>query len=1222
MKELLTLRNSFRLLLFNLAALVWITQIVPASAQPQTGKRYSLTCRQESLPSVLKRIERMSGYKMLFTNEDLCSYKITVEAKDKTIDQLMGLVIGNHPLSYKVDGEFITVSSKPDKKPTISKYTVEGKVLDSEKQPLIGATIRVSGSNDGTITDVDGGFQLEVPDDGRSSLEVSFVGMQTQKVPVKNRTHLVVVMEEDSYQLSDLIVTGYQTLSKERATGSFEIVDKKVLDSRINTSPLSAIEGQITGVSTYKDNIVIRGTSTFSDNVGTTPLLVIDGIPTERSLSSLNVNDIESIVVLKDAAASSIYGVRAANGVISVVTTKSSEGKTDVRFTADWRWIEKPSLEQYHYASTSDIIDFEQAYIQFTANRLRYSEADYLRTYLRGVGEAGTSSSRIAYYSPFRYARTQYTNGEMSESEYNTLVNQWKQTDYRQEYMDRVWRTPLRQSYNFSVNTGSGRQSTYVSLNYIGSALRNKYENSRNLKGYIKTNQKFNNWLSADFGIDIQYSRSTEVDDQYNSFTTLEPYTQIIGEDGQRLYRDYVDIDRGSFTGSLAINPKVLQQIEGLPQFMSYRFNILDELEDNQTITDYYNVRSYLKLNIKLMKGLKFTSSFSYELNKSHYETFNSKDSYYIRFLRNRFATNAPVNSVIPEGGRLATKDTSGNNWVSRNQLDYNATFNEHHAISLLGGIELRQKRVNLPGYSLYYGYDPVSLNYTLLNNKDIRDIGLKQSYIYNNNTGEPGAVIDGSYIKLADSYMEPTLSATENRYLGIYAVGGYTYGDRYGISGSFRIDQANLFGTDPKYRYRPLWSVGLKWNMAKENFMKRINWINVLDLRFSYGLTGNVDQTTTPYLVAKMDSHNSYTAETIPYTYISTAPNPLLRWERTATYNVGADFILLGGKLNGKFDYYYKRSDDLLTTIEVPFTSGYASQRVNYGAMTNQGIELSLSSSWLHTKDWSLQSSVLFSYNRNKVTKAYYKAKQAANLVSGSYYEEGRPVNSVYAYRYGGLTNDGTDEQNGIPIILRADGTTLHHFSETGALTIDGSTTLMPEDAIYMGSGTPIYEGSFTQSVKFRNWDLSAMVTYSGGHYVYIPTFNFYNQKPNELPDWYAKSWSPQNPDSQIPKHYIFYPSVSSYGVLSLQDKYQKSEANVKRGDIIRLRNVTLSYTLPISYTRKIKMQQIRISAQASNPFYWCAAGKGIDSETLGNLGYWTLPTLPSYLLKIDVQF
>lgn len=1200
---------------------VLLIALFSISAVAKDSRTITLDMKNVSLQQVLETIEQQTPYKFSYKTSAIDRKQtVSVTCRNASVSHVLDIALEKTGLTYEILSPRSIVIFERSKNGNAR--TVRGIILDEEDEPLPGVSVRVKGfATMGTVSDIDGRFSLTVYSP-EPELLISYVGMKQREVKATPGRLMTIHLENGENQLNQVVVTGYQTISKERATGAFDILDKRDLEKRIHTDALSALEGEVPGVSVYNNKVVVRGVSTFSSAVGNDPLLVVDGLPTELKLSDININDIESITVLKDAAASSIYGVRAANGVISIVTTKHVKDKTVIRVTGDWIWTQNPSLDDYHYATSSDVLDFELAHIQKYAASSNQTEAYYLKDHLKGIGEAANNSSTLPYYTPFRYARTQYTNGEMSEAEYNALVSKWRNTNYRQEYMDKVWRTALRQSYNVSVNTGTDRQSTYVSLNYIGDSQRVKTNDNKYFKGYVKTMQKLTNWMAFELGVDAQYSHSTSGDAQYTTFNTLEPYTQITDENGNRVYRDYVDISNQTFTGGLHTNPKIQSQIAGLPQFMSYRFNILDELEDNLTKRKNFHLRSFVRLNFDIIKGLKFSSSFSYEFGKDSQETFNSKDSYYIRFLRNRFATNAAVNSVIPAGGRMSMTDYKRDNWTFRNQLDYQATFLNDHAVSLSAGLELRENNTNLPNTSTYYGYDPVSLAYTALNVKDMMNMGLRQSYIYNNNTGN-GAVLDGSYIRLSDYELTPSLSAVTNRYFSTYFVGGYTFKQRYGLSGSFRIDQANLFGTDPKYRYRPLWSVGFKWNMAKEKFLRNVPWIVMLDLRGSYGLTGNVDQTTSPYLMARMATQNKYTPETIPYTTIMTAPNPLLRWERTKSYNIGLDYTLFGGKLFGKLDYYHKASDDLLATIEVPFTSGYSSQRVNYGGMNNDGFEISVSSPWFTNKDWRFYSSFSFYYNKNKVTRSYYNPTQASQLISGAYYQQGRPFNSVYAYRYDGLTSGGTDAQNGIPQILRADGSSVVHFNDNGGINIDESATLKPEDLVYMGSGTPVWGGSFTQNISFRNWELSVFVTYYGGHKVYVPSFDFYSTNYNSLTDFYAQSWTPENSTSTIPKHFLRYDVSADAGkVIGLQEMYQKSTVNVKSGDMIRLKNISLGYTLPARLTRKIGMEYVKVIAQVNNPCFWSAAGHGIDPETLGTGGDWTLPEPTSYLLKLNVQF
>lgn len=1184
-------------------------------------KRVTIKLQDKTLDEILMAINKESNIGYTYQGGAVDKTKrFSLNVTNVTVEEALNQLLEKSDYTYRIENEVILIYKKEKKAPEVVK--VKGKVIGDNKKPITGATIILLNQTKGAISNDSGEFELTA--NAGDSLEVSYVGYKTKFLSVTpHSVNLVIALQEDVLEVEDVVVTGMFERRTETFTGAYEVLGKKDFDRRISTNITEALEGQAAGVSTYGDKIVVRGVSTFSSNIGSSPLIVVDGMPTEMKLNDLNMNDVETITVLKDAASASIYGVRAANGVIVITTKKVAKGRTDVVFTSDFKFTQNPSLSDYHLASSGDIIDYEQALINKAVTSTNaLSEKDLLLDHLKGIGEATSSSNTLPYYSPYRYARTQYLDGQMSERDFNAAVKDWKATDYRREYTDLVWQMPVRQSYNLSVNSGSERQSTYASINFINNGQQIRFNKDRDMKGYFKSTQNITKWFSFDIGADIQYSNNVSVDSNYSNFNTLEPYTRIMDENGNKVYRDYVDISRQTYTGGLHINPKIIDQIDGLPQFMSYKFNIMDELDDNKKTSHNYTLRSFAKFNLKIYKDLKFSTSFSYEFAKGNNETFMSEDSYYIRFLRNRFANYNSVNSVIPEGGRMAMVDTKSDNWVSRSQFDYNK-IKGNHEISISAGAEFKQIQGHMPNTSVYYGYNPTSLSYTLINAKDMNSNVLKQSYIYNNNTGI-GALLDGSYNTLADNELKPSLSSYRNRYVGLYAVGNYTYKNRYGVSGSIRMDQANLFGTDPKYRYRPLWSVGAKWNVNREDFMQNVEWVNVLSLRASYGLTGNVDQTTTPYLVASMYNQSIYTGESIPYTNITTAPNPLLRWERTRSFDIGIDFALLAGTLSGTIDYYHKKSDDLLAPIEVPFSSGFVNQKVNYGAMINKGVEVSLSSTWLRRGNWALTSSLMMSYNHNEVTQAFYNPTNASQLISSTYYQLGKPLSAIYAYQYGGLTSDGTEAQNGVPIIRKADGSTIHTYNADGNLGLASSSTMKPEDLIYMGSGTPPWNGAFTQNIRFRNWELNAMFTYYGGHKVYVPSYDFYQTSArNDMPDWVSKAWSPQNTSSKIPKSFVDYDvNVDASNVIGLREMYQKSTENVANGDFIRLRTLSLAYTLPRKIAELLKMKNLKITGQVNNPCFWSAAGDGIDPETLTRSGEWTLPTPTTYFLKLDITF
>ncbi|MGA6118194.1 SusC/RagA family TonB-linked outer membrane protein [Sphingobacterium anhuiense] len=1199
------------------------------------SQKVSLNQKNSSLKAIFDALKKQTKYQFFYEPEVLNKTNpISLHIKDRDFREVLDECFSGQPISYSIIGNTVVVKLKAGTgqvNTAIQELDVSGKTVNSKGEALSGITIFEKGTKNATASDEHGNFTLKKVKAG-ATLLFSSVGTLSKEVSVSNRKNLGMVVLEPKVILGEEVTitvnTGYQTLSRERSTGAYDIIDKSKIEKRVFTNATEILEGQAAGVSAYKGIPVVRGISTFSSNIGNDPLLVIDGLPTERRLNDINVNDIETITVLKDAAASSIYGVRAANGVV-VVTTKggklTDQNKTAVQFTSDLRWVENPALVDYHYGSTKEIIDYQLATFKRDALKANQSELNYLANNLRGIGQAGTTSNSINYYSPLQMARLQYLNGEISQTEYDNTLSDWSKNDYRQEYMDLAWQTPLRQSYNLSINSSGKNQSTFASLNYVNDGQQNRFEKNQYIKGYIKSTQVLNNWFSFDIGSDIQYNGRQNISSVYGNLNLLEPYTAILDENGNKIYRDYVDIT--GMQGGLHVNPKVLAPIDGLPQFESYRFNILDELNDNKTNQNNFTVRSFARLNFNLGKGFRFSTNGEYEFGKAKMEEFRSRDSYFYRFLRNKFATKDAVNAVIPIGGRMEIEETSRNSWVWRNQLDYNRSFGNDHQVTATGGLELREININIPTNALYYGYDPVALTYTQLNNYDIYNVGYRNSYIYNNATGLPGAVLDGNNIKIADSDMYPSLTAVKNRYVGLYAVAGYTYKGKYSATGSVRVDQTNLFGTDPKYRYRPLWSAGVKWNMAKEDFMRSLNWVDLLDLRASYGLTGNVDQTTTPFLVASLSNQSTYTVQSIPYASISSAPNPMLRWEKTTSYNVGIDYSLLQGKLSGKLDLYYKNSEDLLGSKEVHFTSGYTTQRVNSGAMRNTGFELTVGSPWFKNNEWLVSSTLLFSYNKNKVTKTYYNPTQASHLAIGGYLVSGMPYDALYAYRYGGITSGGTEYQNGVPIIERADGTTMHHFQENGTLLLDGSSSMAPQDVIYMGTKTPLVNASLIQNIRYKNFELSAMFLYYGGHKMYKPSFAFNSTDGNE--DWIAKSWIPENPNSTVPKAPVYYePNISVVNLGSLAGMYIRSTENIVKGDFIRLRNISLSYSLPQGIAHALKLERVKIAGQINNPWIWSAAGKSIDAEVqysasnTASLSNWALPTAKSYFIRLDILF
>ncbi len=1122
--------------------------------------------------------------------------------------------------------------------------TVTGKVSDVNGIPIAGASVRLKDQNIGTVTDVDGNYSLlfKTPP---TAILISYIGYVGHSIKYTGQNVIDVVLSEDENLLNEVVVTGYQTISKERATGAFAIVNNEAIEKKINIDLTQALEGQVAGVTTYGGDVVIRGRSTISPNVGTKPLLVIDGLPTERNIEDININDVESMTILKDAAATSIYGSRAANGVLVITTKTAEKGKMQINFNADWKWTENPSLEDYNFASAATSVKFEQMFWERSAKNSNISVDQFAKNQNTAFGKTG------AYVSPLLSQRIALANGEITQEQYDAEALRLSQNDFRQSYMDALWRTPLRQNYTLSVSNASDRQNTYASVTYTGDLKQIKSDNSDDMRLNLKTTQKVFKWLSVDLGIDALYGKSDVTDDFFSfgsQMFSLAAYNQIYDDNGGLYYLPYANNIAGASTWyatstTAQYSPLRVNGMNALGVFESLNYNTKEEMEKHRIRTDNMFLRSYAKLNLQLTKDLKFSTSFDYEISQTDREREYDANSYLLRNMRNRLISKNPTSGTyvknFPLGGYLEQTKTSKNNYTFRNQLDYNKTIEEKHSITALLGFEMREVSSPIGIQSKLFGYNPQTLSSTTATvlNPTLLASGVT-SVLYGNNQTVQSTLLNA-----------PSLTSTLNRYVSYYSAGGYTYNNLYNVSGSVRLDQTNFFGTDPKYRYRPLWSLGAGWNISNEDFMKSSSWIDMLTIRGSYGVTGNVDQTSTPYVTALVRNTTAITLDPMEQTTLASAPNPSLRWEKTSSYALGLDFSILKRKLNGKIEGYYKYSDDLLVSTTLPIATGYSSSIVNNGAMSNRGIEITLNSPWYNHNNLKLASTLVFAYNKNQVERVNQLATYADQLVtnSGSYYEEGKPYNAVYAYRYQGIKTDGTEAQNGIPVIVDKEGNPIYTIAPDGKSVKFPSDprSVSTDDVVYLGTFDPKWSGSFTQSIEYKGIELSGMFTFYGGNKIRKPTYDYFISNPGlsaNLSKYAEDGWTPENPDSSLPKCGVYNTLQVNAAGINIVDYWRYSDVNVVDGDMLRLRNLSLSYSLPQKTANTLKLNRVRLTAQANNLWMWSAAGNGIDPEvyrgsapmssatTLASTSNartataidWRLPSMKSYLLRLEITF
>ena len=739
MRKVVWMKAAFLLLMFVIA--------LHGRAQNTGSKLISLELKEAPLGEALKQFSNVSGYKVNFPSEDVGAYRVSVSIHQLAPLAALQKILEGKPFEYEVKQHFITVRKVKPASTTRKVRNIEGQVVDEKGDPLPGANIRGIDSPFGAISDIKGNFTCKVMEETHT-LEVSFVGMQTEKVSIKGRTHVNVVMHEDKQQLGDVVVTGYQRISRERSTASFGFIDSEQLTRQMHTDLTSSLEGQIAGLrmdinpNNGDMSPILRGIGTFSKEVGSHPLIVVDDMPTDLTLSEINPYNVESITVLKDAAAASIYGALAANGIIVVVTKQAKEEGAHVNINADWFITSKPNFNSLNLASTSDIIDYQTAV--FDAN----------------VAESGSasgflSSYKAGYYNPLFQLYLDRENGTLSNNEVEATLNQWRNNDYYKEYRDNAWRTAVTQRYNVSVSQKVGKNNHFLSFNYENDKGRTINDKRNKFSLYYKSNYAITSWLNVNAGVDARLGSSDTPNTLFTSYTMQQRYERIMDADGNRYNSPYVNVS--GYSGG-AYNGSVVSKAEGVSPYKTFGFNVLDALGEGGTKSRNVSIRPFVSLQARFLKMFKYNFMYQYEWNHSKSEVFDAEDSYLMRMTYNSMIdTNG--NSAMPKGGRFFQNELSSNRYTVRNQIDFDKSW-KNHAVTAIAGLEFRENKIPKPTRQLMYGYDPQTLTSDIIDWQAYRD-------------GVGTSALSGNTITL--SSLSPTLQESRHRYASFYANASYS---------------------------------------------------------------------------------------------------------------------------------------------------------------------------------------------------------------------------------------------------------------------------------------------------------------------------------------------------------------------------------------------------------------------------------------------------------------
>ena len=1078
--------------------------------------------------------------------------------------------------------------------------SVSGKVTDVINHPLEGAAVVVKNDNIllsmGTLTDIKGEFRISAK--AGEVIRISYLGMKSREFTVSaEQPFLKVHLEPEIITLSstDVVATGYQNLHKEQTTSAYTKIRTDQLNRQLNRTVQEAIEGQIAGVRFTKDPFtgkevpILRGVGTFSGNVGYSPLVVIDDIPTDTPLEDINPKDIESVTVLKDAAATAIYGVRAANGVIVIVTKKGLQNGLRINVHTDLFYTFKPNMSRMRYASTSDLIDLETAFYQSKLADSNGNVDDLFASY----GEIGGRQT-VRYYSPLFQLYRDQAKGKLSQQEVNSTLNEWRNRDYLRDFKRYVWQPIISKRYNISVESGNNRSQNYASLQYEDTDERIVTEKTRALNLYLKNTYQLTPWLKSTIGVNGRYTAVDAVAEQvrnlYADYLKQPRYTRLLGTNPY-----------AGFNLVAPINGHILEQIAGNDAFRSYSFNLLESIAQEHQKQYNLSLRPFANLQVSIIKGLQYQSYFQYELNTHNSETFFGKDTYYMRLRHNQLvkqdATTQKFSSELPEGGYYEQEKGQTQHYTFRQQLDFNRTFAEAHNVTALLGFEMRQHYTPRNTKEMQYGYDEQTLSFPTLNWKDLYNPGVT-SYLYG---------------RQSLSLSRNQQSETKHRFISFYSTLGYSYHQKYNLTGSVRVDQADMFGADPKYKYRPLWSVGGSWNLHREDFFYG-NVVNLLKLRLTYGVSGNVDQTTTPFLRGRLltDVRGAYPSQQYLQFNDTDLPNPKLRWEKTETTNLGIDFGMWYW-LSGSIDLYRRYSSDLLVLTELDPTVGAQRRLINNGALLNKGIEVSLNATRELAKDLQLTVRTTFAYNKNTIEKVSSKPTNAVEYARNPlrYYKQGDDFNSLYAYRYKETTN-------GYPIYLDENGNPNTTFDANGVPTIKD---IISEDALVrLGTMNPTFNGALSLQLRYKAFELGTMFIYAGGHKLRKDTYSI-NQESETHRD-ITQRWTAANP-TDMPRMSFDYPATLRRTANTVNTLWQLGDNQVVNADYIKWRNVLFSCYIPKNICEKLRLQEAKITAQLNNLLTWCAAGDDIDPETYHlNSGRRALPVATAAFFGISFSF
>ncbi|WP_293298881.1 SusC/RagA family TonB-linked outer membrane protein [Pedobacter sp. UBA4863] len=1026
------------------------------------------------------------------------------------------------------------------------------KVLDDNGQALEGVNVAINNIRYGKTNRL-GQFTLSKVKIG-DTLKLSHISFEQFTHAITERElsgklMATYVMQHSNSSLAEvqIVNTGYEKMAKERVTGSFTLVEKQLYEVQVSTNALERLANISNGVTGAAERIgalqngtlLVRGLSTFTlDNQK--PLVIVNDFEYLGSLENINPNDIENITILKDAAASSIWGTRAANGVIVISTKKAKLGQAlKIGVNINMNILAKPNLNYFQTIAPNDLIELER----FLFGQ-RYRFAD-------------TSRSTHPPFSAAYELMFAEKAGKITKQQLEEQLALLKATDVRDEFTKHFYEDGLNQQYSLNIGKGGNNGSSHLStgLDHNVSNLAVGFQRKT-----LRYNQNVKVFKNLQLSTDLSWTKSSSASGKpaYGSINpnnaSLPVYTAFENQDGKPipLYTHY----RQGYIDGL-----------GNGKLLDWRFFPLTDWQYIPTRTSTSDLNAAIGLNYQLPFGLTIDAKYRHQFQNSSAFTNYGLESFFTRNLINsasQINSSGNITYRIPMG---TIRDVSERNMNGRNlraQLGYNKTYGKHQISGILG-TELSEQ-VTEGRKDRLYGYDEDILSYVNV------DFTTPYTVLA---TGGNSFINDGK-----------GFSRQANRFISAYGNASYTYMDRYSLSASARRDASNAFGVATNQRWKPLWSLGFAWNIKNMDWLRQKSWLNTLKLRSTYGKQGNVDPRQVAITTIGYTGTNPFLQSGIAR--VENYPNPDLRWEEVSMWNFGLDYGFFGGKITGSFEYYTKHLNDLYASVPIDRTTGITSGSVtrNIGKGQSAGMDFMIRGNYKFGQ-LGLQHDLIFNTYADRIVNLRDQPALANSaLTNGIILVKDYPISSIFSYRWAGL-----DPANGNPRGYINDEVSSNYNALVGQTKFS--------DVVFEGTLMPKTFGSVGSGVTWKQLSFNIRFSYKLNYFFRRQSVNYNNliSQLNGHAD-YAKRW--QNTGDE---RYTDVPSFTYPAIANRETFYQNAEPLITKGNHLRLQFINFSYTLNNIGGSFLSAKNLTLFATASNlGILWAANKFGIDPD-YGNL-------------------